>query len=862
MSVALHSVSGVLLLQRNFSPFKQLSELVQMVSSTLLRLAFLDLPPELKVKFYCAGTTECVEAIQPLLKGYQEQFGLDISAITLDMDSSMGQGAAAGSLAAGGNNSYLLKLVDKVLHTVDGEYVQFIPLCSILDEAFYKQVQSELQYPIVKTLVQDKDMQFVVDLGYEQICAKSPLALCKNFGSLLLKREWLLQNQFVDYLAKYSFVSDISLSAAVGDMSYKFLFNFAEAFTTDGAKSTQGAGDSTGNHAGNNAGNVKPAGNAELTGDTKSTGNVEPAEGTGTATTSTSGDNNNNDNNQTNCFKINNLSVAKSLITYVPEAKLALPEVQLLSKNTVLTQIQQFIRFFQCKYAYVSSSGFAYPFVIFLDLVNNCEGFELKQILCGGLSQIYHVVKNNLRDIAHDKQAKLAEAQGVAPQDIVYDDERMKIVCTLHEKLDEIMDKFCDCPLSKAYQTQDILFLSTLSQTRALKILQKSYSQLQNSHNFQIRMAQKLKALALTGRKLNTWPEEMGAEPLKTYAWPQPFANSPTPVDFEHSPWHEVHPSSLPDSSNDSSNLSADSLSLAAPADLSTNLAEPIYVLSVVNDPELYVQLFGLNPFLRAPNIHLEPRLNPAPGSTEIKGLPEIYNSFLDELGDKEGWLIFCHNDFEFAQDMNARLAGLDKNSLYGPGGAFTVNSQGKQVFVLRCGTLFRPSHVTCYLAYNQKCIEKFQHPDLSEIDTVDCMCLIMHSSLVKRYHLRFDEHLRFDLVTEDFCINARLNHNIATRILDFCSVHHSSSGVNSLTQAYHDSHDYLRAKYPHTAMAGTCSMIGGAVPQDAQFTEDLGDAASLTSLLEAVTNITSVRTNDMLDEALRQLKLKHPGLE
>ena len=41
------------------------------------------------------------------------------------------------------------------------------------------------------------------------------------------------------------------------------------------------------------------------------------------------------------------------------------------------------------------------------------------------------------------------------------------------------------------------------------------------------------------------------------------------------------------------------------------------------------------------------------------------------------------------------------------------------------------------------------------KVQTFDCQCLIIHSSLINRYKLRFDENLTFDLYVEDFCANA-----------------------------------------------------------------------------------------------------------
>ncbi len=95
---------------------------------------------------------------------------------------------------------------------------------------------------------------------------------------------------------------------------------------------------------------------------------------------------------------------------------------------------------------------------------------------------------------------------------------------------------------------------------------------------------------------------------------------------------------------------------------------------------------------------------------------------------------------------------------------------------------------------------------NLTEVGTVDCQCLIVHSSLIEKYNLRFDENLSFDLYTEDFSIYAREHYNIPTKIMQV-DCHHYSFG--KLTERFANSYKYLQNKYKKTRFAyiTTCSL-------------------------------------------------------
>ena len=80
-----------------------------------------------------------------------------------------------------------------------------------------------------------------------------------------------------------------------------------------------------------------------------------------------------------------------------------------------------------------------------------------------------------------------------------------------------------------------------------------------------------------------------------------------------------------------------------------------------------------------------------------------------------------------------------------------------------------------------------------ARVDCFDCQCLIVHSSLVKKYGLRFDEKLLFDMYVEDFCVNAFEKYGVISRTIKIECTHFSRGSINA---RFHSSLDYVREKY------------------------------------------------------------------
>ena len=222
-------------------------------------------------------------------------------------------------------------------------------------------------------------------------------------------------------------------------------------------------------------------------------------------------------------------------------------------------------------------------------------------------------------------------------------------------------------------------------------------------------------------------------------------------------------------------------------------MSAPIHIISVVRDTEMYNQCIAQNTFI---NQH---SLRPLDNSAENKGIPIRYNQFLDAYDfTNPAWLIFCHEDFEFKQKIDTVLEALDKNVLYGPIGVRT----DIRWFLLHTWRLIGQIIESGKDGSHARTVGS-SVPTGTPVETFDCQCVIVHSDLIKKTRLRFDETLSFDLYVEDFCINAKENHGIPSHILSLKCQHWSNGNVS---ERYYHQETYLNKKYPHCCYTGTSS--------------------------------------------------------
>ena len=164
--------------------------------------------------------------------------------------------------------------------------------------------------------------------------------------------------------------------------------------------------------------------------------------------------------------------------------------------------------------------------------------------------------------------------------------------------------------------------------------------------------------------------------------------------------------------------------------------------------------------------------------------IPVRYNLFLDDCRDCDDWLVFCHEDFQFCEPLEGKLSSMDKGAIYGVFGArLAMPGVGLQVDSNKDGS---------DASFRGIPIKK-----ATVVDTVDCACIIVHSSLVLGCGLRFDENLMYDLYVEDFCISARERFGIKTFVLPIRSRHYSYGNV---LDRFHVQLAYLNVKFANAS--------------------------------------------------------------
>lgn len=208
-------------------------------------------------------------------------------------------------------------------------------------------------------------------------------------------------------------------------------------------------------------------------------------------------------------------------------------------------------------------------------------------------------------------------------------------------------------------------------------------------------------------------------------------------------------------------------------------MSNKIQCISVVRNDAMYDKCIRNNPFCR------EMSLTVFDNNLENKGISARYNEFLEHDAN-EGWLIFCHEDWQLDEDILPFLEKADPRRLYGPVGSFVKECRHSD-FIVTKGRVIQGNK-----DFSDERMLKIG-PKEGRVDTFDCQCLIVNSSLIRDYKLRFDENLTFDLYVEDFCVNAYERYGIESYVLPI-SCHHYSLGT--ITERFYASLAYLRDKY------------------------------------------------------------------
>ncbi|MBR1574676.1 MAG: hypothetical protein IJ652_07510 [Bacteroidales bacterium] len=208
-------------------------------------------------------------------------------------------------------------------------------------------------------------------------------------------------------------------------------------------------------------------------------------------------------------------------------------------------------------------------------------------------------------------------------------------------------------------------------------------------------------------------------------------------------------------------------------------MSQTIHIVSVVRDFSMYGKCVADNPWCRDfHRVYYDNREENLP-------IPARYNHFIDSHPE-EGWIIFCHEDWQLLCDIRPILETCDPGCLYGPVGQYVEMCEHADF-----------ESISGYVIQSRKdgshAKEIIGMIDAGIVDTFDCQCIIVHTSLLRKYGLRFDPHFAFDLYTEDFCAMAHSRYGIASRTLEFPCQHYSE-GVAG--ERFHARLDDIKAKY------------------------------------------------------------------
>ena len=198
-----------------------------------------------------------------------------------------------------------------------------------------------------------------------------------------------------------------------------------------------------------------------------------------------------------------------------------------------------------------------------------------------------------------------------------------------------------------------------------------------------------------------------------------------------------------------------------------------IIFISVDNNHELYDKCVRNNPFITNNN---NIKTVVFDNTKENKYISVRYNEFLNSYDYSNSrnsggaWFVFCHNDWEILEDIEQKLNNLDTNAIYGPIGHRLYKRNENSYVMEWCGQCYERKKD----GSNLRLLDAFHKDTGTPADVVDAQCMIVHSSLVEKYNLRFDEQFEYDLYVEDFMLAAKQNHNIPSRILNLKCCHYS----------------------------------------------------------------------------------------
>ena len=209
--------------------------------------------------------------------------------------------------------------------------------------------------------------------------------------------------------------------------------------------------------------------------------------------------------------------------------------------------------------------------------------------------------------------------------------------------------------------------------------------------------------------------------------------------------------------------------------------------ISVVRNEKMYHDFVTHNPYNKGGEFIAYDN------NQENIAIPLRYNHFLDTYDySKPDWFIFCHEDWQAKQNWLPTVQTLDKKSIYGTFGT-KLKIRGNKAKKFYIGQI-EASHKdgSCHAVIGKNV------PVGTKVETFDCMCLIIHSSLVQKHHIRFDEKLDWHHYAEELCIRLKEQYDIPSRILQM-KCKHWSYGVPLPDEGFTKAFNYVKDKFLKT---------------------------------------------------------------
>ncbi|CAM3951038.1 glycosyltransferase [Smaragdicoccus niigatensis] len=252
--------------------------------------------------------------------------------------------------------------------------------------------------------------------------------------------------------------------------------------------------------------------------------------------------------------------------------------------------------------------------------------------------------------------------------------------------------------------------------------------------------------------------------------------------------------------------------------------SDAVQYVCVSHRPEIFEKYVGSNTNIPANAVQLYDN------TTENVGIASRYNDFIDnQMGD--GWVVFMHHDMQFDEPLQPRLSVTPRDSIYGVIG--TVVEQGRRYVHFGGDGRKRPKiergaftririHglVKCLKTLSPSGYVGEKAVGLPIVDTVDCCCVIVHSSLIRKHRLRFDPDFPWHFYSEKFSLDARENHGVRTRAIQIDCGHY---GHGEIDGEFKRCRQILIDTFGEGTFSSTCYVPPQSVGGIARFTERRG---------------------------------------